>query len=123
MTSHIGRPSGSRPGIIPCMARAEAERGGEPLVRSRTLPLLAGYWSFGQFWGVWVILVFEYQRQHALTDSRLGLMYSVLSLAAIGTMLAGAIQRSRDDDHLLRQAITIFDLLYAAYTGLASAGS
>ncbi|HEX6581279.1 MAG TPA: MFS transporter [Actinomycetota bacterium] len=77
------------------MARAEAERGGEPLVRSRTLPLLAGYWSFGQFWGVWVILVLEYQRQHALTDSRLGLMYSLLSLAAIGTMLAGAPRLQR----------------------------
>lgn len=77
------------------MARAEAERGREPLVRSRTLPLLAGYWSFGQFWGVWVILVFEYQRQHALTDSRLGLMYSLLSLAAIGTMLAGAPRLQR----------------------------
>lgn len=77
------------------MARAEAERSGEPLVRSRTLPLLAGYWSFGQFWGVWVILVLEYQRQHALTDSRLGLMYSLLSLAAIGTMLAGAPRLQR----------------------------
>lgn len=64
-------------------------------MRSRTFPLLAGYWSFGQFWGVWVILVFEYQRQHALTDSRLGLMYSVLSLAAIGTMLAGAPRLQR----------------------------
>ena len=33
----------------------------------------------------------------------------------IGAMLAGARQRSRDDDHFLRQAITLFDLLYAAY--------
>lgn len=33
----------------------------------------------------------------------------------IGTMLAGARQRSRDDDHLLRQAMTVFDLVYAAY--------
>ena len=41
----------------------------------------------------------------------------------IGTMLAGARQRSRDDDHLLRQAIALFDLVYAAYTGLSSAGS
>jgi fucose permease len=77
------------------MPRAEAERGEEPLARSRTLPLLAGYWSFGQFWGVWVILVLEYQRQHTLTDSHLGLMYSLLSLAAIGTMLAGAPRLQR----------------------------
>ncbi len=34
----------------------------------------------------------------------------------IGTLLAGARQRSRDDDHFLRQAITLFDLVYVAYT-------
>jgi hypothetical protein len=33
----------------------------------------------------------------------------------VGTLLAGARQRSRDDDHLLRQAINLFDLVYAAY--------
>ena len=33
----------------------------------------------------------------------------------LGTLLAGARQRSRDDDHLLKQAIALFDLLYAAY--------
>jgi MFS family permease len=77
------------------MARTAAEHGGEPLVRSRTLPLLAGYWSFGQFWGVWVILVLEFQHQHRLTDSRLGVMYSLLSIAAIATMLAVAPRLQR----------------------------
>ena len=62
----------------------------ESSARSRTLPLLAGYWSFGQFWGVWVILVLEFQQDHGLTDGRLGLMYSILSLSAIATMLAVA---------------------------------
>lgn len=76
------------------MART-AEHGGEPLVRSRTVPLLAGYWSFGQFWGVWVILVLEFQQLHALTDGRLGLLYSLLSVAAIATMLAGAPRLQR----------------------------
>jgi hypothetical protein len=33
----------------------------------------------------------------------------------IATLLAGARRRSRDDDHLLRQAIGIFDLAYTAY--------
>ena len=34
----------------------------------------------------------------------------------IGTMLAGARQRSRDDDdHFLKLAVTLFDLVYAAY--------
>jgi MFS family permease len=76
------------------MMRTEADGGGA-LVQSRTLPLLAGYWSFGQFWGVWVILVFEFQRHHALTDGRLGLLYSLLSIAAIATMLAGAPRLQR----------------------------
>ena len=77
------------------MARSATEDGREPLVRSRTFPLLAGYWSFGQFWGVWVILVLEFQRDHSLTGGRLGLLYSVLSVAAIATMLAGAPRLQR----------------------------
>ena len=40
-------------------------------------PLLAGYWSFGQFWGVWVILVFEFQGHHGITDARLGIDYTL----------------------------------------------
>jgi hypothetical protein len=56
----------------------------------RVLPLLAGYWSFGQFWGVWVILVFEFQRHRVLTQGRLGLLYTALSVFAIATMLVVA---------------------------------
>jgi MFS family permease len=62
----------------------------EPLLRGRTLPLLAGYWSFGQFWGFWVILVLEFQLDHSLSESHLGLLYSALSVVAIVTMLVGA---------------------------------
>jgi len=72
------------------MRRSTTDGGVEPEVRSRPLPLLAGYWSFGQFWGFWVILVLEFQQHHSLTDGRLGLLYSLLSVAAIATMLAGA---------------------------------
>jgi fucose permease len=72
------------------MDRSAAELPQESLARSRTLPLLAGYWSFGQFWGVWVILVLEFQQDHGLTDGRLGVLYSILSLSAIATMLAVA---------------------------------
>jgi predicted MFS family arabinose efflux permease len=71
------------------------ERSPEPLARGRTLPLLAGYWSFGQFWGFWVILVLEFQRHHGLTDSRLGLLYSLLSIAAIATLIVGAPRLQR----------------------------
>lgn len=52
-----------------------------------TLPLLAGYWAFGQYWGVWVILVFDFQRFHSMSDSRLGFSYATLSLTAVLVML------------------------------------
>lgn len=52
--------------------------------------LLTGYWAFGQFWGVWVILVFEFQRAHEVSDARLGILYTVLSVVAVGGMLVGA---------------------------------
>ena len=58
------------------------ERPGPPIA-----PLLAGYWSFGQYWGVWVILVLEFQRLHGVSDSRLGLLYTLLSIVAVGVML------------------------------------
>lgn len=50
-------------------------------------PLLAGYWAFGQYWGVWVILVFEFQGAHHTSDSRLGLLYTLLSAVAVVVML------------------------------------
>jgi len=54
------------------------------------LPLLAGYWAFGQYWGTWVILVVEFQARHAVSDSRLGLLYAALSVVAVLVMLLAA---------------------------------
>jgi MFS family permease len=101
----------------PGMTRSATEDGREPLVRSRTFSLLAGYWSFGQFWGFWVILVFEFQRHHSLTDSRLGLLYSLLSVAAIATMLAGAPRLQR----LSLRATVPLSLMSLAFAALALA--
>jgi hypothetical protein len=55
--------------------------------RRDVVSLLAGYWSFGQYWGVWVILVFEFQRRHGISDARIGVYYTFLSLIAVGVML------------------------------------
>lgn len=60
---------------------------GQAASRGDIAPLLAGYWSFGQFWGVWVILVFEFQDSHGLTNARIGIYYTLLSLIAVGVML------------------------------------
>lgn len=60
----------------------------DPAVARRAMvPLLAGYLAFGQYWGVWVILVFDFQRFHDLTESRLGGLYTMLSLSAVAVML------------------------------------
>jgi hypothetical protein len=39
--------------------------------------------AFGQYWGTWVILVFEFQRAHSISDANLGLHYAVLSITSI----------------------------------------
>ncbi|MDH4111754.1 MAG: MFS transporter [Actinomycetota bacterium] len=65
------------------------------VARRATLPLLAGYLAFGQYWGVWVILVFDFQRFHELTDSRLGGLYMMLSIAAVVVMLVLAPRLQR----------------------------
>ena len=59
------------------------------------LPLLAGYLAFGQYWGVWVILVFDFQRYHDLSESRLGGLYTMLSLTAVAVMLVLAPRLQR----------------------------
>lgn len=57
-----------------------------PNTRRDIAPLLVGYWAFGQFWGVWVILVTDLQTFHAITDSRMGILYTLLSVVAVLVM-------------------------------------
>ncbi|MGH2631410.1 MAG: hypothetical protein ACRDHI_12765 [Actinomycetota bacterium] len=68
----------------------------DPVTARRALvPLLAGYLTFGQFWGIWVILVVEFQQFHELSESRLGAMYTMLSLTAVVVMLVLAPRLQR----------------------------
>jgi hypothetical protein len=55
-------------------------------LRADILPLLLGYWAFGQFWGVWVILVSYFQVFHRISDSRIGVLYTLLSIVAVLVM-------------------------------------
>lgn len=65
--------------IPPAAADLAAER--------RRIPaLLAGYWAFGQYWGLWVILVVRIQAVHHLSFGRMGLLLALLSLVAIVVM-------------------------------------
>ncbi|MGH2538915.1 MAG: MFS transporter [Actinomycetota bacterium] len=68
----------------------------DPVTARRALvPLLAGYLTFGQYWGIWVILVVEFQQFHELSESRLGAMYTMLSLTAVVVMLVLAPRLQR----------------------------
>jgi Major Facilitator Superfamily len=70
----------------PPSARAEARR----------IPaLLAGYWSFGQYWGIWVILVAQLNRDHGLSYGGEGLLLALLSISAVIVMAFGAPRLAR----------------------------
>ena len=56
------------------------------LERRRIPSLLAGYWSFGQYWGIWVILVIELQSEHHLSYGQMGAMLALLSVVAMLVM-------------------------------------
>lgn len=59
-------------------------------LRRETAPLLAAYWSFGQYWGVFTILLLEFQARHGFSDGAVGAQLTVLSVASVLTMLVGA---------------------------------
>src|SRR5256885_12486537 len=61
----------------------------------RIPPLLAGYWSFGQYWGTWVIVVVELNRHRGLSYGRNGLLLALLSIVAVLVMTFGAPRLTR----------------------------
>ncbi|MEX2274416.1 MAG: MFS transporter [Actinomycetota bacterium] len=59
----------------------------DPVALRRSIaPLLVGYLTFGQFWGVWVVLVTAYLQHHGLSEGDLGLQLAALSVIAILSM-------------------------------------
>ena len=54
--------------------------------RRRVPSLLTGYWAFGQYWGIWVILVVQVQAYHQLSFGEMGMLLALLSLVAIIVM-------------------------------------
>ena len=63
----------------PVMPNADLERRGSR--RCST-----GYWAFGQYWGIWVILVMQVQSVPPAQLWRMGMMLALLSLVAIIVM-------------------------------------
>jgi hypothetical protein len=74
--------------MMPDMGGPDPTRAAPSLFSRDILPLLAGYWSFGQYWGVWVILVFEFQRDRAISDAGIGVDYMLLSVVSVAIMVA-----------------------------------
>jgi len=58
----------------------------DPDAGRRIPALLAGYWAFGQFWGVWVILVSSINAHHGLSYEDNGALLMVLSIVAVAVM-------------------------------------
>jgi MFS family permease len=57
------------------------------VLRREVAPLLAGYWAFGQYWGMWAILVFEFLEHQRISESRIGVDYTVLAVTSVVVML------------------------------------
>src|SRR5262245_39165844 len=55
-------------------------------VRRRIALLLAGYCAFGQYCGIWVILVIELQSAHHLSYGQMGALLALLSVVAMLVM-------------------------------------
>ena len=49
-------------------------------------PLLGGYLAFGQYWGVWVVVLIDFLNANHLSIGRLGLQLAALSVVSILTM-------------------------------------
>lgn len=58
----------------------------DPGAPRRIPALLAGYWAFGQFWGVWVIVIAGLNAEHGLTYSENGRLLTLLSITAVAVM-------------------------------------
>ncbi len=54
------------------------------------LPILAGYATFGAYWGTWAVVQLDFLRDHAMSTGTLGLLFSGLSIVSIGTMVVFA---------------------------------
>jgi MFS family permease len=57
---------------------------GEP--RTSVAPLLASYLTFGQYWGVWVVIVTDFLAFHHVTEGALGVDLAALAIVSIVSM-------------------------------------
>jgi hypothetical protein len=49
-------------------------------------PLLAAYWTFGQYWGVWVVVFAEYLRANRLSPGEAGIQFGAMAAVSILVM-------------------------------------
>jgi hypothetical protein len=63
--------------------------------RRRIPALLTGYWAFGQYWGIWVILVVQIQASRDLSYGEMGVLLALLSAVAMLVMTFVAPRMAR----------------------------
>lgn len=76
-------------------ANARAPARLEPDAARRTRALLAGYWAFGQFWGVWVIVIADLNAERNLSYGQNGALLALLSMTAVVTMVTATPRLAR----------------------------
>jgi MFS family permease len=72
---------------VPARAAADPSDAAGKALRREIAPLLAGYWAFGQYWGVWVIIVLEFLADHRISEGRIGIDYTILSVTSVLAMV------------------------------------
>ncbi len=55
-------------------------------LRSGIPPLLAAYWTFGQYWGVWVVVFPEYLRSNGISAGEAGWQFGMMAAVSIVVM-------------------------------------
>src|SRR3954468_18017549 len=63
-------------------------------LRSGIPPLLTAYWTFGQYWGVWVVVFPEYLRFNGISEGEAGWQFGMMAAVSIVvmTLLAPRLQ-------------------------------
>lgn len=72
---------------MPFRPELTADLAGRAPVFRAVVPLLAAYWTFGQYWGAWVVIQVDFLRAHGINEGGLGLLLMALSVVSIATMV------------------------------------
>src|SRR5437764_10494609 len=70
--TRAANPLLGRPGTPERRPEIATDTTGVAPARPAVPPLLGAYWTFGQYWGVWVVVFAEYLRAHGFSAGEAG---------------------------------------------------